>query len=390
VGEGLTEGEIVQWLVREGDFIVENQPLVRVLTDKAEVEIPSPKTGTIRKILAKDGEKVAVHSVLVEIEVQDKSQSQGQIQQGSAAHAAITTNKTTTVATTVKTSPQMQTLATPAVRKLAQDLKVDLASLSGTGPGGRITEQDVRRASGNLTTAPTPTPTLGPEERMAFKGIRRRTAERMVQAVQTIPHVTHCDEADVTELMTLRESLKTEAEKKGVKLTYLPFILKALIPSLKEFPHLNASLDETKGEIALKKYYNIGIAVSTEHGLYVPVLKNADKKDIWALAQEILSLAGKAKNNALSVEDSQSGTFTVTNIGPIGGISATPLIHPPQTGILAVMKIQERPVVRDGKILARSIMNLALSFDHRVLDGAEAASFTNALIRRLESPRQLL
>lgn len=230
----------------------------------------------------------------------------------------------------------------------------------------------------------------GPEERVAFKGIRRKTAEKMVESVRAIPHVAHFDEADVTDLNALRAELKGEAEGRGLKLTFLPFLLRALADSLKRFPALNAVLDEAKQEIVHKKYYNLGMAVSAPQGLYVPVVKDADKKDVWALAKETAELAAKVRDNKVQLSDLTGGTFTVTNIGPIGGLYATPIILHPQTGILGVMKMQERPVVRGGQVVVRSMMNLVLSFDHRVLDGAEAASFTNSLIERLQDPRSLL
>ncbi len=229
-----------------------------------------------------------------------------------------------------------------------------------------------------------------PEERVRFIGVRRRTAEKMLEAARKIPHVSHFDEADVTALEALREELKPECEKRGVKLSPLAFVCKALCLSLAEFPALNAVLDEEKQEIVHKKYYNLGIAVSAPQGLYVPVVRRAESKDLWAIAAEIGALAQKARENKIALSDISGGTFTVTNIGPIGGLFATPIILHPQTGILGLMKMSPRPVVRDGAVVIRTMMNLALSFDHRVLDGAEAARFTSGLIKRLEAPRELL
>lgn len=229
-----------------------------------------------------------------------------------------------------------------------------------------------------------------PEERVRFLGIRRKTAEKMLQSARAIPHVSHFEEADLTDLEALRTELKGEAQMRGIKLSPLAFVCKALCASLAEFPALNAVLDEEKQEIVHKKYYNLGIAVSAPQGLYVPVLKRAETKDLWAVAAEIASLAGKVRDNKVQLSDLQGGTFTVTNIGPMGGLFATPIILHPQTGILALMKMQPRPVVRDGAIVIRIMMNLVLSFDHRVLDGAEAARFMASLVKRLESPRGLL
>ncbi|MEK7745088.1 MAG: dihydrolipoamide acetyltransferase family protein [Elusimicrobiota bacterium] len=382
IGEGLTEGEVVKWHVAEGDSVAENQPLVNVLTDKAEVEIPSPKTGTIRKILFKSGDKVEVGAVLVEIDSADGAAAKPQ---AAAAPARVPGASVSSGAPHAASGTQVS--ATPAVRKLAAELKLDLASVAATGPGGRITEEDVRKAVRSAAPAEA---SAGPVERVPFKGVRRRTAEKMTLAARTIPHVTHGDEADATELAALREKLKGEAEKKGVKLTYLAFLLRALVPTLKEFPNLNASLDEGKEEIVLKKHYHIGFAVAAEQGLYVPVLRDADKKDLWQLAREIAELSGKARENKLGPAELSGGTFSVTSIGSIGGLWATPIILHPQSAILGVMKMQERPVARGGKVAVRTMLNLALSFDHRLLDGAEAAAFMNAFIKRLEAPASLV
>jgi len=228
------------------------------------------------------------------------------------------------------------------------------------------------------------------EERIKYRLIRRVTGEKMLESVQKIPHVSHFDECDMTELLTLRKELKPEAEKRGIKLSFLPFVMKALIATFKEHPSLNAVLDVEAQEIVLKKYFNLGVAVAAEQGLYVPVVKGAENKDIWALASEIVTLAEKVRANKIQLPDIQGGTFTITNIGPIGGLYATPIILYPQTGILGLMKMREMPVVRDGEIVVRSIMNVVLSFDHRVLDGAEAATFVTKFIKRLEDPRSLL
>ena len=229
-----------------------------------------------------------------------------------------------------------------------------------------------------------------PEERVRFVGIRRKTAEKMLQSARAIPHVSHFEEADLTELEALRAELKDEGERRAVKLSPLAFVCKALCASLAEFPALNAVLDEEKQEIVHKKYYNLGIAVSAPQGLYVPVVKRAETKDLWAIAAEVASLAAKVRDNKVQLSDLQGGTFTITNIGPIGGLFATPIILHPQTAILGLMKMQARPVVREGAIVVRTMMNLVLSFDHRVLDGAEAARFMAALVKRLEAPRALL
>lgn len=227
-------------------------------------------------------------------------------------------------------------------------------------------------------------------ERVPYRLIRRRTGEKLLESVRKIPHVSHFDEADVTELDALRRELKSEAEKRGVKITFLPLVAKALITALKEFPALNAMLDEERQEIVYKKFYNLGIAVAAEQGLYVPVVKRAEGKDIWSLAEEMAELAAKVRANRIRLSDIQGGTFTITNIGAFGGQFATPIILHPQTGILALMKMEEKPKVRGGKIVVRKTMNLVLSFDHRVLDGALAARFMTRLVELLEKPRDLV
>lgn len=400
IGEGLTEGEVVKWHVKVGDSVKENQPLCNVLTDKAEVEIPSPKTGTIAKLFAQEGQKVLVHAPLVSFELSGNGSSAS----GSSPSRTPSEKASATGAAPASKGPAAASganvLATPLVRKLAADLKVDLASVQGTGPGGRVTEQDVRNAANGTApskTAPSSPPKTGSsaipsvgEDRIPFVGIRRKIAEKMMQSRKTVAHVTHMDEADLTALVALREELKPEAAKKGVKLTYLPFIIKALVKSLKEFPSFNATLDEAAGAIIRKRAYNIGIATTSDNGLIVPVVKAAEGKDVWGLAAEINRLADKVRAGKVEVAELQGGTFTITNIGPIGGLFATPIVNHPEVAILGVMKIQKRPMVKDGAIQVRDMVNLVLSFDHRVVDGADAAYFMNTIVKHLENPRTLL
>ena len=391
LGEGLSEGEIVNWKVKEGDAIAADQPLVSILTDKAEVEIPSPKAGTVLKQLFKTGQKVQVGQVFVVIGEKGEAVNGGTAAAAAPAKAP-SPSPLPQAGEDARRAGEGAAQATPAVRKLAKDLGVNIEALKGSGPGGRITEDDVKRAAGaGAVAASGSTPKAGgPEERVAFAGIRRRTAEKMVQSSNTIPHVTHADEADVTDMIALREELKAEAAKRGVKLSYLAFVIKAVVKGLKEFPYFNSSLDDQASQIVLKKYYNIGIAIDTPTGLYSPVIRDADKKSLWDVAADIEKLANKARDNKLEISDLTGGTFTITNIGPLGGTGATPIIVHPECAILATMKIQKRPVVRDGQIVARDLLNLCLSFDHRIVDGAEGARFTNTIIKALENPRTLL
>jgi len=287
-------------------------------------------------------------------------------------------------------------VATPATRRLARELSVDLAQVTGTGLEGRITEDDVRKFAQireqqlrRPTAAGLKRDAYGEYEAVPMRGVRKSTAKRMVESARTAVHVTHMDEADVTELVTLRESDKKTAGEKGIHLTYMPYVIKAVIAALKQYPYLNSSVDDQHEEIMLKKYYNIGVAVDTADGLIVPVVKNADKKDILTIAEETQRLAQEAQSREVGLADLRGGTFTITNIGFIGGTHATPIVNHPETAILATGRIVERPVVREGKILIRSIMPLSLSFDHRVIDGALAARFLNIVIKHLQEPALL-
>ena len=405
IGEGVAEGEVVKWLVKEGDTVKENQPLVEIMTDKVNVEIPSPKQGIVQKLMAKEGEVVKVGQTLLAIE-----EKGGQPSVSAPERTPVATKpplptpaKSPTINTPQEIPPTTvsqasrkldEALATPATRKLARDLGIDLTVVQGTGRGGRITDEDVQRFKqlGRTLAAITVT-TSGPrgaEERVPLRGIRRKVAEHMLKSKNATAQVTHIDEVDMTEVAHLREKAKSSAEKRGVKLTYLPFVIKALIPALKQYPYLNSSLDDEKEEIVLKKYYNLGIATDTESGLVVPVVKDAEHKSITQLATEISTLSEKAHAGQLALNEVQGSTFTITNVGGIGGMFATPIINYPEVAILGLHKITKRPVVKDNQITIRDMTYLSLSFDHRVLDGAMAARFVNTIKQYLEDPKLLL
>jgi pyruvate dehydrogenase E2 component (dihydrolipoamide acetyltransferase) len=286
-------------------------------------------------------------------------------------------------------------LATPKVRKLARDAGIDLSAVEGTGPGGRITEEDVRAAKEKPSEKKLEIKVkskydfYGTLERIPLRGVRRATARHMRESLDKAAHVTHCDEAGAAGLVALREKMRAEAEARGVKLTYLPFIVKALIEALKLHPTLNASLDDEEGEIIVKKYYNIGIAVDVPDGLIVPVVKMAQQKSVLDIAEEIQNLAKGARERTLDLADLKGGTFSITNVGVIGGYAATPIINYPEVAILATMKIEDRARVENGAVVVRMTLPLCLSFDHRVNDGAEAARFTKDLIRFLEDTEKL-
>jgi pyruvate dehydrogenase E2 component (dihydrolipoamide acetyltransferase) len=266
--------------------------------------------------------------------------------------------------------------ATPIARRVARELGVDLDRVAGSGPGGRITEADVRMQAARGAQ----------EERVPMRGLRRRIAARMVQSAFTAPHVTAMEEADVSELVALRARMEAAAQAKGMRLTYLPFIIKAVVAALQANPYLNASLDAEAGVIILKRYYHIGIATATDDGLLVPVLRDADKKDLWEIAEGLKQLADASRARTIGREDLQGSTFTISNYGAFGGFFATPIINPPEAAILGVGRINDRAVVRDGEIVVRQLMGLSLSFDHRVVDGVDAGRFLQYVIDCLETP----
>jgi len=392
LGEGVAEGEILKWMVKEGDQIQEDQPLVEVMTDKVNVQIPAPRSGKVSRISAKEGEVAKVGQTIMVID----DGSPGTVAQA-APQSSPPPVKTAQVQQVQPTQASPGVIATPATRRLARELGVDISTVTGSGPQGRVTDDDLRRAAvapkGSVTTmaqAQLSTAHGAREEVVPLRGMRKIIAERMVKSQQTAAQVTHVDEADMTELVLLREAFKGSAEKRSVHLTYLPFVIKALVPALKEFPYVNSSLDEQAGNIVLKKYYNIGIATDTEQGLVVPVLKDVDSKDIFELAGEIEKLAMKARSGQLALDEVHGSTFTITNVGAIGGLFATPIINLPEAAILGLHKITKRPVLRDGKVEARDITYLSLTFDHRIIDGAYAARFTSRVIETLQDTKKLL
>jgi pyruvate/2-oxoglutarate dehydrogenase complex dihydrolipoamide acyltransferase (E2) component len=377
IGEGVAEGEIVRWLVAEGAPIKEDDLLVEILTDKAAMEMPSPVTGVLAKIVAQPGQVVPVGAVLAVIEVAGPGPLRAEGKAGGEP-------KPPDIAPPDGAAPRPRTgdvLATPAVRKLAKDFGVDIATVSGTGPQGRVTEEDVRRAS----TPAAPSSTTAAEERIPFRGKRRMAAKKMVLSKSTIPHALLVDEADVSNLLAMRESLREIGAKEGVKITILPFIVQAVVTALRAHPAMNASLDEARGEIVRKKRYDIGVAVDMEDGLVVPVIRDAGEKTIVELAREIERLSQGARNGTLPLSDLSGSTFTVTSIGSIGGLFSYPVINVPEAAILGVHKVVRRPVVRDGEIVARDMAYLSLSFDHRLIDGGTASRFLNDVLLQIES-----
>lgn len=419
LGEGVTEGELVKWLVKSGDSVKADQAIAEVLTDKATVEVPTPVAGVVKDLKFKSGDVVKVGSTMITLLGGAQAPAGAQREVPAAAHAnfaaahAPIQSSTSTVAAAQPALGSIfppvadsKVLATPATRRLAREMNVDINSLGGSGLAGRVTREDVLSAKGTApasSTAKAPTtggisipkpsyqsPAGAAEERVPLIGIRKKIAENMQRSKLVIPHFTIMDEAKVDAMVTLRESLKEHAEKQGTKITYLPIVMKALIATIREFPQFNASIDDAAGEIVYKKYFNLGFAADTPNGLVVPVIKNADQKSIMEISKEILDLSKRARDGKLKPDEMKGATITVTNIGSIGGTYATPVINHPEVAILGMYKIDEKPVIKNGQLTAIKVMNYTMTADHRLIDGAVAAKFLASFIGRIENPGKLL
>ena len=448
VGEGVSEGELVSWLVDVGDPVSEDQPVAEVETDKALVEIPSPVDGTVSEQRFEAGDIIPVGDVFITFAVDGES-----VEEAAAEPAPAD----------AEPDEPTRVFAPPSVRKLARELGIALETIEGSGPGGRITDGDVRAAAEGPATdeattpvvesADTPSEPAGRERTLAvpatrrlareagvaiddvpaseehdgealvtasdvrafadgetvaattqpavsppeqtvehvpYRGVRRTIGEQMERSMFTAPHVTHHELIRVDDLVETREDLKPVAEERGIKLTYLPFVIKALIAALREHPVLNAELDEEAEQITIKQYYNVGIATATEAGLMVPVLKGADQKGMLELAEESRALAQRARDRTISPEEFQDGTITITNFGAIGGDYATPIINYPEVAIVGLGELKQRPVVDEGEVTAAWTLPLSITIDHRVIDGAEVASFATTFGSYLGDPRRLL
>jgi pyruvate dehydrogenase E2 component (dihydrolipoamide acetyltransferase) len=503
VGEGVAEGEIASWLVEVGDPVTEDQPVAEVETDKAVVEVPSPVDGTVKEIRAEESEVVPVGEVIIvfNVEGEDETETTETTETESAAETteteteqAVVERDESTVEEQETETPSGRVFAAPSARRLARELDVDINEVDGSGPGGRISETDVRGhadsadeettstggdemesavqqvsdgetetatsswamdlqdqsnssaqqspANRNRTLAAPATRKLAQEsevdintvptdeerdgqpfvtseqvieyaenqqaaqvadteamradkptereERVPYRGIRRTIGQQMKKSKYTAPHVTHHDEVDVTDLVETRSDLKEVAEEQGISLTYMPFVMKAVAAGLKEFPYLNSSLDEEGEEIVLKNYYNLGVAVATDAGLMVPVVNSVDRKGMLQISSEMNELVAKARDRSIAREEMQGGTFTITNFGAVGGEYATPIINYPETAILGLGAIKEKPRVVDGEVVPRKVMTLSLSIDHRIIDGSIAGQFVNVVKRYLNNPSLLL
>ncbi|MCC6274093.1 MAG: 2-oxo acid dehydrogenase subunit E2 [Deltaproteobacteria bacterium] len=444
LGEGVAEGELVKWLVKEGDSVKEDQDVAEVETDKALVSIPSPHAGVVEKLHFKEGDKIPVGAALMSFRdgpaaaapeaktgpepktepIPDKATVKpspppaAEARPDAPSPAAVKPAPAAPEPKPLEGAPspslsKLPVLATPHTRKLARELGVDIETVRGSGENGRVTEDDVRRAAAPGAPAAKPSPPraaakaapapatpaapetaaadfekYGPVQRIPIKGIRRKISEHMLTAAHQTVMVTHIDEAEVDALMQLRQEKKKYAEERGVKLTLLPFLMKACVIALRNYPYLNASL--SGDEIVLKDYFHFGFAVDTEAGLMVPVIRDVDQKSIMRLATELVELSEQARNRSIPLEALKGHSFSITNIGSIGGRAFTPILHYPDSAILGLGRTYQKPVVRGGEIKVSSVLPLCLTFDHRVTDGATAARFTNEVIKYLSDPDLLL
>ncbi|MFC6040084.1 dihydrolipoamide acetyltransferase family protein [Paenisporosarcina macmurdoensis] len=393
IGEGMTEGEVIHYFVKVGDSVSIDQPLVEVQTDKMVAELTSPCSGIVKQIVIEPGETVQVGTSLIYIEAAGAVKSQ----QKSQPESKQTVKKQVTPSVQAEKSSQpifSRVLAAPYTRKIARDNNINLEDVHATDPSGRVTEEDVYRflkgqqtSEESVQVAPQVAITKEIPDEIPFKGIRKKIAEKMTKSLFTIPHVTHFDEVDMTNLFKLREQLKASGESVGVS----AFLIKALVISLKDFPIFNAELDEENSRILLKRNYHIGLATNTDSGLIVPVLHDADKKSIKDIHKEVKGLTERAIAGKLQPFEMQNSTFTVSNVGPLGSTGATPIINYPETALIAFHKTKKRPIVNDhDEIVIGHIMTLSMAFDHRVADGATAVAFTNRFASLIEHPHKLM
>ncbi|MCC7440208.1 MAG: 2-oxo acid dehydrogenase subunit E2 [Bdellovibrionales bacterium] len=424
LGEGVMEGELVAWKVKAGQEVGHDQPLCEIMTDKATIEIPSPVKAKVVSTHAKEGATVKVGETLITFEGGDSDTLKGRAAHGHAPSApaapapkaeapkpapapranggAVSAGPAIPVE---RRSPGSRALAAPSTRRMAREVGIDLGTVAGSGPSGRVMREDVERfvkgggmsmrsgggfSSGGASARSAATQHAGGEERVAFKGLRKKIAEKMAESKAKAAHFTYVEECDATQLVKLRESAKEMGAAKGIKVTYLPIVMKAMVQALRKYPVLNSTLDEAAGEIVYKHYYNIGLSVQTEDGLTAPVIKNVESKSILEIAAEIQDVVARARAKKLTREDLTGGTITLTNAGSIGGLFATPVINFPEVAILGFNKIFRKPVVKEIKGVERIVIRdwtyFSISLDHRIVDGAIAAEFMKDFIQYIEQP----
>ena len=421
IGEGIHEGEIVKWFVKAGDTIEEDDVLAEVQNDKSVVEIPSPVSGTIEEVLVDEGTVAVVGDTIVKIDAPDAEDMQFK---GSESDEASSESTEAPVEESTKeeasapaqssndeeVDESKRVKAMPSVRKYARENGVNIKAVSGSGKNGRTTKEDVdaylnggQATASNESAVATSEETTSsaqsaavstegeyPETTEKIPAMRKAIAKAMVNSKHTAPHVTLMDEIDVQELWDHRKKFKEVAAEQGTKLTFVPYVVKALVSALKKYPALNTSVNEEAGEIVHKHYWNIGIAADTDRGLLVPVVKNADRKSMFAISDEINELAVKARDGKLSADEMKGATCTISNIGSAGGQWFTPVINHPEVAILGIGRIAQKPIVKDGEIVAAPVLSLSLSFDHRQIDGATGQNAMNHIKRLLNNPELLL
>jgi len=415
IGEGLDEGTILEWYVKKGQAVKVGDPLVKMETDKVVADIPSPRAGVIAAIFGKIGETIHVGTALIELDIEavageksDGSQTEAAVQmeavkeEGAGVVGTLeiagnnafmpASDEGTGVSSKIQNSnSKAKVLATPVARAMAKELEVDINSVSGTGPGGRVMKEDISAFKQKQAyIAPTSVSKNSENTELIevekLTQIRKTIAKNMIQSKHNAAHMTVFDDVEVAELIRIRNKFKEKYATEGIKLNYLPFVLKATAMALKNHKLLNSEMDLENGTMIYKKYYNIGIAVDTEDGLIVPVIRNVDKKSIKELAKEIAEISEKARNRSVKLEDMKDGTFTVTSFGSIGGKYAVPVINYPQAGILGIGRIYEAAVVKNSQVVVGNNMPLSLSVDHRIVDGGEVSRFLNDIIMYLSEP----
>lgn len=410
IGEGIHEGEILKWFVKEGDEVKEDDVLCEVQNDKAVVEIPSPVEGTVLEIKVQEGEVAIVGDTLITFDAEgyesEDASDEPEVKEEQTVSTEVVTEKQT-VREEKKEEEKKLVIAMPSVRKYAREMNVNIQEVVGTGKNGRVLKEDIDRfLQGDMVveekkddavvqqaedTVRTSVPQgVYPETREKIRGIRKVIAEAMVHSKTKAPHVTLMDEVDVTELVAHRKRFKEVAAEQGIKLTYLPYVVKALVSASKKVPIINAAVDDETQEIVYKHYYNIGIAADTEKGLVVPVVKDADRKSIFEISKEINELAEKARNGKLTAEEMKGASNTITNIGSVGGQWFTPVLNYPEAAILGIGRIQEKPIVRNGEIVIAPVLALSLTFDHRIVDGADGQQALNQIKRLLNDPQLIM
>lgn len=416
IGEGIHEGEIAKWFLSEGDKIEEDDSLVEIANDKAVVEMPSPVSGTVEKIHVAEGEVTTVGTTIVTIDdgsestsgddVEEETEEKEEVKEESKDDSKETESKEEVKSEDdSKETDKRFVKAMPSVRKFARDNDVDITEVDGTGKHGRITKSDVEAfmsgdskpateaeegSSEETQSTPSAERPEGRETREKMSSIRRTIAKAMVESKKTSPHVTNIDEVIVDNLYDHRKRFKAYAEEQGTKLTYLPYVVKALVSALKKYPELNTSVDSETDEIIQKHYYDIGIAADTDRGLVVPVVRDANTKSIFEIADDIIELATKARDGKLKMEEMQGGSMSISNLGSEGGKWFTPVINQPEVAILGIGRIEEQPVVVDGEVVPAKVLAISISYDHRVIDGAVAQRALNHIKKLLNNPDLLL